>query len=559
MPRQPLTPAEAEASAASSQAPDAASPPLRVLIVSNLFPPDVIGGAEIAAERLATALARRGHHVKVLGGYLPGRTPGWSDTQDAGVVHRIPLLSLQPEEDFIRPEAEATFRRIASRFRPDVVHFHNLSGLGAPLVRAARDYAAKVVCTLHDYWGFCRNKTNLRNDGSVCVNAEDCALCSWHASEAGAAVPIRLRRDLIAWSLDQADALISPSQYLAARYRGTGLFSPSIRVISNGLDLAPFETLEPIEAGPATEERPVAFLYVGSFGRHKGLDVLWRAAKRLHARPELRGRWSVTCIGDGPEKPSLLTAIVREGLSGFVRLEDALPHAAVPNRMAKADALISASVWEENEPIVLLEAAAAGLALIAPRIGGVPELVADGVNGSLFEPGDDAALALAMERYVTDAPRLARHKAANLARRPSFGIGRTVDEIVALYRAETPYTAPRRPIVLCAGQRPGAELSLALHRAGTISPVLSQARFLPGEWLGDVVPPGTALLWLLSGDTREEAFLFAAATEREVPVLVPRHSPFAGWSATNARIFAYSSLLDAVCLAAAILDGGTQR
>jgi len=84
-------------------------------------------------------------------------------------------------------------------------------------------------------------------------------------------------------------------------------------------------------------------------------------------------------------------------------LAGALPPGEVPGVLAGARALVMGSTWPENAPLIALEARAAGCPVIAPAIGGLPELVEHGVDGLLYPPGDAAALAAAIERAGREA------------------------------------------------------------------------------------------------------------------------------------------------------------
>src|SRR5215469_11104974 len=129
----------------------------RVLLVSNFFPPRTVGGAEIVAFRQAKALAARGHHVTVLAGDLPTEScPAGTlsfDVHEGLPVYRLAIRSLEPDENFFWAAAARRLRSIIQTDRIEVVHFHNVMGLGANLIPAAKDAGALCLVTLHDHWG----------------------------------------------------------------------------------------------------------------------------------------------------------------------------------------------------------------------------------------------------------------------------------------------------------------------------------------------------------------------------------------------------------------------
>ena len=133
---------------------------------------------------------------------------------------------------------QAIFTAYCKRFSPIVyaISAHNPNGLGADLIRIARQKGVFVAVTLHDYWGFCFKSTLLLDNGDVCRNFEECHACLPEIATSRGKLPIRFRRDYVAWSLDHADVLVSPSRALAAAYGEAGFGRNEIRVLSNGIE-----------------------------------------------------------------------------------------------------------------------------------------------------------------------------------------------------------------------------------------------------------------------------------------------------------------------------------
>jgi glycosyltransferase involved in cell wall biosynthesis len=102
----------------------------------------------------------------------------------------------------------------------------------------------------------------------------------------------------------------------------------------------------------------------------------------------------------------------------------------LPAALGAIDVLVVPSTWHENAPFVALEARAASLPVLASRFGGLAEVVADGIDGELFAPGDAADLAARMQRLLDEPQRLARYRAAV---QPPKSLAAAVDEFEALY------------------------------------------------------------------------------------------------------------------------------
>ena len=143
----------------------------------------------------------------------------------------------------------------------------------------------------------------------------------------------------------------------------------------------------------APERRGLVF--AGRLTRQKALDTALDAIARV---PEA----NLLVIGDGPDRARLERHAAELGLNGRVRFVGSVPRAEVLQAFAAAEALVISSDWE-NFPHAAVEALALGTPLIATAVGGVPEIVVDGVNGLLVPPGHPGALAAAIERFLGSA------------------------------------------------------------------------------------------------------------------------------------------------------------
>src|SRR5262249_42784933 len=126
-----------------------------------------------------------------------------------------------------------------------------------------------------------------------------------------------------------------------------------------------------------------------------------------------------------------------------VRVHGAIPHDFVPQALASIDVLVVPSIWAENSPLVIGEAFLAGLPVVASRIGGIPEIVADGRNGLLFEPGDASDLARSLTRLLTE-PGLLDRLRAGAAATDVRSIATDAEETRAMYEAAVDARAARR-------------------------------------------------------------------------------------------------------------------
>lgn len=424
--------------------------PLKILIVSNFYPPAIVGGAEIVAHRHARLLKARGWEVSVFAGAIPTASHR-SGTLAAYSIDGIEVLSLahrslDPAENFRWPLANRILQSILSSSRPDIVHFHNVTGLGVDLVRIAEEAGIRTAVTLHDHWGYCFKNTRLREDESICMNIGECHLCKSTIEDSGSVVPMRLRRDYVVSRLEKADLLISPSEYLAKCYECGSLNLGSVIAQSNGIDL---------EAIPSRIRRPnkcVEFLCAAYLGEHKGIPVLLDAVKILEGRSELEGRWALTIAGHGHLKATVEAFLAKLSTDTPVTFAGRLRREEMMRALDDADVIVLPSVWPENEPVILLEGVAAGAAVLATAVGGNSHIVITEKSGLLVPQGNAAALADAMARLILSPDLVTAMSEYNLARRRFLDQARSVDKLSALFESPLPIRRRRDDIVICTGQ-----------------------------------------------------------------------------------------------------------
>jgi glycosyltransferase involved in cell wall biosynthesis len=268
--------------------------------------------------------------------------------------------------------------------RPDVVHVHNFFPLLSPSVySAARKGGAAVVQTLHNYRLVCPVASFYR-DGHPC---EDCLgrkvawpgivhACYRDSRPATSAIVAMLavNRARGTWTRD-VDLYIAASELL--REKVTLDLLPADRVV------AKVNFVEPDPAPASDPDGP--FVFVGRLTEDKGIETLLNAWEQLPADVRLR------IVGDGPLAPAVRAAADR---LPNVEAVGQLDRTAVREQLHTARALVfSSRLYEGGLPLSIMEALAAGLPVVASRIGAVQEIVEDDVNGLFYEPGDPVGLA----------------------------------------------------------------------------------------------------------------------------------------------------------------------
>jgi glycosyltransferase involved in cell wall biosynthesis len=338
------------------------------LVVSGIWPPDVGGPASHAPE-VAEFLLGRGHSVEVV-------TTAEAPPEPRGYPVRWVSRELQPGVRHFTAAA-----RIRERARKnDVVYSTGMLGrtaLGAATAR--KPFVAKL--TQDPAFERALRRGQFNGDP-----------VDFQAS--GTARVLRAARDA---ELRRAAHVITPSSFLAELVHGWGIPAERISVLPN--PTPPVPSLAVRERG----DRPL-LAFAGRMTAPKALGVALEAVAQV---PEV----DLVLAGDGDERAVLEARAHELGLDGRVRFLGSLPRAEVLALFRRADAALLSSAWE-NFPHTLVEALAVGTPAIATDVGGVAEIVTDGENGLLVPPGDPAALAEAIRRFLADGELRARLAAA---------------------------------------------------------------------------------------------------------------------------------------------------
>lgn len=365
---------------------------MKILHVNKFF--DLHGGAENYMHQLMRRQEAQGHEAHALSTRSPNNLP--SDDATRFVERYDYAKSDGPFRD-ARKAAAFLWNREAGRamaetlrqLRPDVVHLHNIyhhlsSSVLAP-IRVAR---IPCVQTLHDYKLACPNY-KMFTEGAVCERCKGGRYieavkhrCLYASTAGNVLAAVEMGFTKLFQSYERTvRAFICPSQFMADKMAAWGEPPSKLTVIPNPVEVP--ETMAPRDQ--------TYLLAVGRLSVEKGFETLIRAAA---AAPGVE----IRIAGIGPEESRLKTLATSLGAKveflGFKRRDD------LAGLRRHAVALVVPSVWYENAPLAVLEAMADGLPVIASRIGGLPELVQDGVNGFLVLPQDPDGLAGALKKFA---------------------------------------------------------------------------------------------------------------------------------------------------------------
>jgi glycosyltransferase involved in cell wall biosynthesis len=427
---------------------------MRVLFVVHGFPPAALGGTEIYAHDLARALVERHEDaVTVLARESDRRRPEYDVRRERRDGLDLVLLnntyrSCHTFEETYRNRAIAERAlQVVDEVRPDVVHVHHLSGLSSDLLAGIASRGIPIAFTLNDYWMICHRGQLFDLDRRRCDGPypSGCARCIDAFTAAGGgrlrlagavrrftmalpAIPGRgllrrtvnsaigrladpggparataARRDHLREAGRHVTRFLAPSRTLRERFLRFGIEEERLVLQEQGIDQSRFRGLR------RTPSHRLRVGFAGSLIVSKAPHLLIEAFEGI---PETKATLHVYGApapyhGDDRYEETLRPLLRRP----YVHCPGAVPHERVPEALASLDVLVIPSVWIENAPFVIREAFAAGLPVIASRLGGMAEMVEHEKSGLLFEPGDAADLRRAILRLVEEPGLLERLRA----------------------------------------------------------------------------------------------------------------------------------------------------
>lgn len=339
---------------------------MRILMVNNLFFPNIVGGAEISIAQLTNGLRARGHDVKVLSlgtskdtdecFYVnyPWLTSLWPVKRDRLFFSRL-LFQFAP--DACAPLLRPRIDEILQTFSPHVVHTNNLAGLGNHIWAASNTKNIPVVHSLRDYYQICARQNMFHNDTNCEAQCKRCKLLTAPRS----------------WQAKSIDALVGNSEFILNVHLRASAFSPRFTaVISGGLDES-----EIIEAkGLAAKRRTNSIGFIGQIIPSKGVDEFLKIAA---ANPKFK--FKIAGSGSEDYVSFLKCQFSLENIEWKGTVNSTLFYDEI-------DALIVPSKWHEPLPRVIYEAYSRGVPVIASNVGGQPEVVNGSALPLLYNSGD---------------------------------------------------------------------------------------------------------------------------------------------------------------------------
>ncbi|MBL8186537.1 MAG: glycosyltransferase [Acidobacteria bacterium] len=378
---------------------------MKILYLVHQFYPDHYTGTEKFLLELAKGAQRIGHRVKVVS-YSFRQHSSFSH-EEAGVLVREFLYGSVPVT-FVRLPYEPAdqqynlgqgemldfARRMLAKEKPDIIHAAHMMGVH-DFIYAAREAGIPYMLTLTDFFLLCPKVTLMTSRNSLCAGPEQGTACNQLCSEIPNA-EIRRRLEITSEFLRQAHRVIAPSKFLGEMFRKE-YGDLNLREIGYGISYSRIRrNLRRYKPGDK-----LTFFYGGSFIRHKGVHILAQAFKWVKGDVELK------IYGSGQYEHVLTQAAENDPR---IKLCGVFSADQIGEVLGQVDVAIVPSIWYENTPIILLEALASNVPAVVTDLGGMTEVVKNGVSGRTFPIGDVLQLRDILQSLIQDPQVLNGYK-----------------------------------------------------------------------------------------------------------------------------------------------------
>lgn len=394
---------------------------MRVLLSNKFYYPR--GGDCIYTLNLEELLINKGHDVAIFSMEYPEN----KQSKHSGYFPSEAVFSLSNKkglvESLLRPFGtnlvKTKFNSILDDFKPDVVHLNNIHTYLSPiLAKIAHQRGIRVVWTLHDYKLLCPRYDCMR-DGKSCelcfenkknVFKYTCMKNSKIASFIG-------YLESVYWSRKKlerfTDKFICPSVYLKNKMIQGHFSENKIVALCNFVDVE--------KTTKENFDKENYYCYMGRLSHEKGIESLLKAASKL--------TYKLKVIGDGPIGDYLRANYINSNIEflGYKQWPE------IKDILGKARFAVLPSECFENNPLSIIEAQCLGTPVVGANIGGIPELIQEGINGVLFNSGDIEDLKSKIEYCWTELEGKFDYKNIAKEARYNYSSEKYYKEIIAIY------------------------------------------------------------------------------------------------------------------------------
>ncbi len=377
---------------------------MKILMVDKYF--FIMGGAERYFFELKGLLERHGHQVIPFSMQHPNNFASeWADYFVSNIEFnghsKLQKLTHGPKivsRVLYSQEAKTAITKLIERVKPDVAHLHMIDHQLSPsILHALQRYDIPIVQTCHQYKLVCPSyRLLVMRENRICEkcvtgNFYHAVLERCHKDSMAASALLAFESYLHKWMKvhDLIQLFHVPSRFLGEKLRESGVAAQRIWHQFYTIDLCSY---------PFSEAFDDYFVYYGRLSAEKGILTLLQAMQNVKQS-------KLVLIGDGPQRLEL-EAFAREHKLTNVVFAGSKSGNDLTQLVSRAKFVVVPSEWYDNSPLVIYESFSMGRPVLATTLGGMPELIEDGVNGRLFAPKDVDGLSRIINEMLRDEMRL---------------------------------------------------------------------------------------------------------------------------------------------------------
>lgn len=391
---------------------------MKICFISNLYPPNILGGAEIVVEKMALAMKNKNHDVIVITTspdekehkisqnnipvYQINTTkvyPTYKQTEVQGL--KKPLWHIL---DLWNNNTLKEIKKILIKEKIDIIHINNYKGLSLSCFKAGKDLNIPVIYESHDFSLICPRANLIRGNNSLCQNRN--FICENY---------VKIQHKLLK---DNVDVLISPSQFMIDKFKENNFFVNTKCVkIPLGVEYSSSKSIKNYET--------IDITYIGTLGKHKGVDTLIKSFKEINNK-----NIKLHIIGKGYDEEEFKELAKEDSriiFHGFVENKN------IKKYYEQSNILVIPSICYDNSPLVIYESFSTGTPVIGSNIGGIPELISENYNGLLFEAGNYNDLKEKLVKVINNKEILKKFEENALNSLPENSMDIMTSEIINEY------------------------------------------------------------------------------------------------------------------------------
>lgn len=371
------------------------------------------GGAESILMNLKDNFEKKDHEIKILSSDLGPESNHFSDFEFKSINSKNPMKIIYK---LFNPYSFTALKKILYDYKPDIVHLHTMEQISPSVLFLLRKYP--TVMTLHGpetfikslvTWGLLPhffNKEEMRENNFTLIGRFHYFYHTY------------VQRYIYKFGLKNVDLFIAPSNFI--KKKAISDVNP-IRKIHNPINLLKYSAIESDNN----------ILFVGRLEKVKGVRYLIEAVPLIIKKvPNIQ----LYILGDGQEKDSLFKLVNDIGLSNNIHFIGWQKSDDLKRYYRKSSVVIIPSIWPENFPTVCLEAMSIGRPVIGTKVGGIPEIIDDKVNGYLVKPKDSGQIAEKVIKLLLDKNLLKFMSKNSRIKSEKYNVNNYVTEIEEVYQ-----------------------------------------------------------------------------------------------------------------------------